>query len=422
MKKETVEKEHSRRSDRHVLAVALLAAMTLTCHATNGDNLEGVGAISESMGGVGVAAPQDGITALVNNPAGLAALPTAAANDLVIGLTLFKPNVSTTITTPAGEFTGGSDDPVMLIPFLSYTHPLSDRLTLGIGAYGISGMGVDYRGKGWDLDGDPGNGYEADLFTKLSIAKVSPALAYRLTDSLSAGVALHLNYSTLDLGQGESDDFTFGAIVGLNQQLGAWRWGLSYTSPQRANFKNLYNFDAFLGDKQKDNLKLEQPAIYAAGIAWEPNSDWLLEFNLKRLTWGDSDGYDDFDWKNQWIYAIGAQYRATQDLTLRAGFNYAANPVREHHGWNPAGVTEVQGKQVPTLGYELLRNVGFPAIVESHLTLGFGYQINPRLTLNAAYTHVFEKTINSRSAGDVVTMESRLKERALGVGLSWSFD
>ena len=38
--------------------------------ATNGDSLEGIGAVSEALGGTGVAAPQDGLTAIVNNPAG----------------------------------------------------------------------------------------------------------------------------------------------------------------------------------------------------------------------------------------------------------------------------------------------------------------------------------------------------------------
>ena len=72
-------------------------------------------------------------------------------------------------------------------------------------------------------------------------------------------------------------------------------------------------------------------------------------------------------------------------MDLRAGFNYAANPVKEHNGWNPQGVTSIQGTAIPTFGYEMFRNIGFPAIVESHLTLGFGYQLTETLTVNVAY-------------------------------------
>ena len=36
--------------------------------ATNGDNLIGIGPISRAMGGVGIAAPQDAISAVFSNP------------------------------------------------------------------------------------------------------------------------------------------------------------------------------------------------------------------------------------------------------------------------------------------------------------------------------------------------------------------
>ncbi|HBL29768.1 MAG TPA: aromatic hydrocarbon degradation protein, partial [Acidobacteria bacterium] len=29
-----------------------------------------------------------------------------------------------------------------------------------------------------------------------------------------------------------------------------------------------------------------------------------------------------FNWKNQWVYAVGADWRASDRLTLRAGYNY----------------------------------------------------------------------------------------------------
>ena len=106
---------------------------------------------------------------------------------------------------------------------------------------------------------------------------------------------------------------------------------------------------------------------------------------------------------------------------MRAGYNYAENPVKEHNGWNPEGVTTIQGKQVPTFGYEMLRNVGFPAIVESHLTLGFGYQLTEALALNVAYAHVFENEISSASIGDAIQLESSLSEDSLGLGLAWAF-
>ena len=401
------------------VAVVLVAAQG--AFATNGDNLEGIGAVSEALGGTGVAAPQDGLSAVVNNPAGLSFIPNAAKTEASLGVTLFQPKVKAKINTPGGTLSGGSHDPLSPIPFLGYSQPLNENWNFGLGIYGVSGLGVDYRGKQWDLDGNPANGYEGDVFTKFSSLKVAPALSYKVSDSWSVGAAVHGNYSTLDLGQGGTKDVSAGVELGTVYKLGSVQLGASYTTPQKATFKDVYNFDAFTGDTKKDDLSLEQPATYAGGVAWQPNDAWLVELNAKYLTWGQSEGYDAFDWKDQWVFALGTQYKATEKLALRAGFNYAENPVIEHNGWNPQGLSTVQSKQVPTFGYELLRNVGFPAIVQSHLTLGFGYQLTETLTVNAAYTHVFQEKLTSSSAGNAINFESTLSEDSLGVSLAWAF-
>ncbi len=407
---------------RKTILTLTISFGAIAAMATNGDFLEGVGATSQALGGTGVAAPRDGVSALVNNPAALSVLPSAPNSELTIGFTFFQPDVDARIKGPGSDHSGGSDDPLSIVPFIGYVRPLNDKLTLGLGAYGISGMGVDYRHKGWDLDGDPSNGAEGDLYSKFSTLKIAAAASYRLTDNLSAGLALHGNYSTLDLGQGNTDNINLSGALGLSYRIGDVILGASYTSPQKAKFRRVYNFDAFLGDEEKDSLKLEQPPIYALGAAWQATSSWLWEFNLKNIDWSGSNGYDDFDWRDQWVYAIGTQYQLNPKWALRAGFNYARNPVKEHHGWDPAGISEVQGPQVPTLGYELVRNIGFPAIVESHLSLGFGYQLSDSLALNASYVHVFKKTVRSNSAGDAFQLESDLVEDAVTLGLTWNFN
>ena len=47
----------------------MLVLLPQAVFATNGDNLIGIGPISRAMGGVGVAAPQDAISAIFANPA-----------------------------------------------------------------------------------------------------------------------------------------------------------------------------------------------------------------------------------------------------------------------------------------------------------------------------------------------------------------
>ena len=400
-------------------ALALLAAQTGL--AANGDSLEGIGAVSEALGGTGVAAPQDGLTAMVNNPAGLGFAPGTTNGELTLGVSLFQPAVKTRIGTLAGTLSGGSDDPLFVIPFLGYSQPLDDTWSWGIAVYGTAGLGLDYRGKDWDLDGNPANGYEGDLFTRYSSLKLAPAFSYKPVRDLSVGAALQGDYSTLDLGEGKIGATSAGLELGALYRTGPVQLGAAYTTPQKFTYKDVYNFDAFTGDTRKDSLVLEQPAVYAGGIAWQPVRTLLVEFDAKYLTWGDSEGYSDLDWKNQWVFGIGTQYEATDKLALRAGFNYAKNPVAEHDGWDPQGITTVQGKLMPTVAYELFRNVGFPAIMQSHLTVGFSYRLTDWLTLNAAYAHVFEQSITSSSLGHAVNFESTLSADSLGLGFALAF-
>ena len=204
--------------------------------------------------------------------------------------------------------------------------------------------------------------------------------------------------------------------------LGEVALGASYTTPQKAKFENVYNFDAFMGDTIQDDLDLEAPATYVLGIAYTPVPELLLSADLKYYEWAEAAGYEDFDWDNQWVIAVGAQFQANDKTVLRIGYNYGENPVNEHEGFDPMGVTVVQGTAMPTLGYELFRTVGFPAIVESHLTLGVGYQLTESMGISLEYMHAFENTISQSSAGGFIGSESTLEEDSYSFALSWQFE
>ena len=105
----------------------------------------------------------------------------------------------------------------------------------------------------------------------------------------------------------------------------------------------------------------------------------------------------DFDWNDQWVYAVGFQVEPKKNLFLRAGFNYAKNPVDDHDGFvgafgaeGPLDVVNVQGAPFPRYYYETFRIIGFPAIVEKHLTLGAGYRFTERFSMNLGYMHAFD--------------------------------
>ncbi|NQU41126.1 MAG: outer membrane protein transport protein [Lentisphaerae bacterium] len=415
---------------RKALVIALVGFMIVgagSALATNGDNLMGVGAVSRGMGGVGIAMPQDSVSAVFNNPAALAACPCGVQSESVFGATIFAPNPSAKITlpTPTGPVTleGSSGGQAFVIPAVGVTMSLSDSWRMGVGAYGVSGMGTDYRDQKWDLDGDPSNGYEGDLYTKLEVMKFVGMASCQVSDSLALGAALNGSYNSLDLEQGSAHDYGLGGQFGALLNLGAVSIGAAYTTPEKSTHRNVYNFDAFMGDSDQDDLVLESPASYGVGVAVTPAQTLVIEVDAKYLDWANAKGYQDFDWESQWVFAIGAQVQATEKVTVRCGYNYGKNPVVEHNGWDPMGVTSVQGNPVPTFGYEMLRTVGFPAIVESHATVGLSVRAADNMSLHLGYMHAFENTITETSAGGpfAITLESSLEEDSYSFSLAWAF-
>lgn len=415
----------------HALMVLWLLSLAGVASATNGDNLISVGPISRAMGGVGIAAPQDAISAVFSNPAAMCFGPYCPGSEFNFAGTVFMPTAHTRIVTPFFDTgTKRSDSDVFIIPAIGISSPITDRLRFGLAAYGVSGLGIDYRDK-FDLDpGTPGN---QDLYTNLQIMKFAPNLAYLITPNLSIGGSVHVNYGALDLGDGTSSGYSIGGQVGAIYKQGPVSLGAVYITPQKINHKNVANFDAAFGDLNKDDLELESPQILGFGIAVEPLPNRLLvEANAKWLNWGDADGFEDFDWNNQWVFNLGVQYKPVPKLALRAGFNYGKNPVDNNKLSAAQPPISVQGKMVPQFQYEVLRITGFPAIVESHITAGIGYQISKSVSLDLGYMHAFKKSMKETGTAAFpdgmggfvsvpVSIQSDLKEDSIDFGLTWRF-
>jgi long-chain fatty acid transport protein len=92
--------------------------MSTSVLATNGDNLIGVGPISRAMGGVGIAAPQDAISAVFANPAAMCFGPFCPTGEVDFAGTLFMPDVKAKVSGPGvgGTIKASSDDEVYAIP------------------------------------------------------------------------------------------------------------------------------------------------------------------------------------------------------------------------------------------------------------------------------------------------------------------
>ncbi|MEW5950725.1 MAG: outer membrane protein transport protein [Elusimicrobiota bacterium] len=392
-----------------IILVAMLASNF--AYATNGDNMIGVGPTSRAMGGIGIAKAQDSISSVFANPATLTQIDGDQFN---FAGTYFMPTVKADVktATPLGTWKHKSQDAAYAIPAIGLSHKINDKYVFGIGAYGVSGMGVDYR----NID------TAAQMNTKLSVMKFVPALAYK-NGAFSYGLGLDIDYQAADFGAGLSHNYALGARLGANYEYGKWNFGLVYVTPQNVKHERVYDFDGLGGPTSTfngyDDLKLENPAQYGFGISHKCTDKLTSSVEVKYLDWENADGYKDFDWESQVVYAFGLNYKATDKFSLRAGWNYGKNPVKKHDNFNMTGNTVVQGKTMNTLNYEYFRVIGFPAIVENHITFGFGYEMSQRVSLNMGYKHAFEKTLKENFAAG--SIESKLSEDAVDFGLTFKF-
>jgi long-chain fatty acid transport protein len=133
------------------------------------------------------------------------------------------------------------------------------------------------------------------------------------------------------------------------------------------------------------------PETYGLGMSWQATDKLMVAADYKRINW--SDVMKDFkmsfvadnvptngafagqnmdmtlaqNWDNQDVFQIGVSYKATNALTLRAGVSISDNPIPDQQ-LNPL----------------------FPAIVEEHYTIGFGYAFDNVSDVNFSFTYAPE--------------------------------
>jgi long-chain fatty acid transport protein len=398
------------------LILALTVAWAPAALATNGTNLIGIGPISRSMGGGGVAAPQDAISAVFANPAAACFGPFCPGSSVDFAGTFFDPSAEGKAVNALGPGTlkASSDLDNFLIPAVGISLPVNERLRAGIGFFGISGLGVDYRGTALSPQPAADTGLPI-LYTQLQTIKFAPNLAYLITPEFSVGLSVELVWQNLDLGTGSSHGYTLGAQIGALYKWEQFNFGISYVTPQNVTHDNVFAFDGTFND-----LDIESPQTFKFGVAWEPNSRWLFEVNTKWYDWSGADGYKDFGWDDQWVYTLGAQWKPIEKWAFRFGYNYGESPVEANNNFDVNGFTNLQGVSVPNALFEPLRVLGLPALVEQHFTAGVGYSLTDTILLNLAFMYAPEETL-TQTGSDGRIIEASLEEWSTSFGLTLYF-
>ena len=136
-----------------------------------------------------------------------------------------------------------------------------------------------------------------------------------------------------------------------------------------------------------DDLTMEQPWEVAIGFGYELTDQVTVTGDYRYIAWGLAEGYKDFGWENQSVYALGFEFRPEKNFRFRGGYNYADSPLKNVSGEMGSLLTDVQGTYVFDQAVSMLNMVGFPAIATTHFTLGVGYDWSENLTFDGAFMY-----------------------------------
>ncbi|WP_068085776.1 OmpP1/FadL family transporter [Polycladidibacter stylochi] len=267
------------------------------------------------------------------------------------------------------------------------TYQFNDRISLGLGVNAPFGLStkpnINWSGQSYNRS------------SKVLSVNVNPAVAFKLTDELSLGVGLQLQYLQVRLKQaggvftnsinvelrGEDQDLGWGGTLGLlYKPFEGTQIGLGYRSPVA------HDLDGWLlrGDSATFiHADLVLPEMVSLSLQQEINSKARLYGTFEWTNWSRFSAFKinnisgtqisalEFFYDDGFYAAIGGEYDFNDQWTVRAGV------ARE---WSPINSGN--------------RTARLPDSDRTWLSGGVSYNFNEKIGIDFGYTHIFPDESN----------------------------
>lgn len=317
----------------------------------------------------------DDASAVFYNPANLVDVPSRQVQ------------VSTLLGYSHADYSGQlgqaeTERPWSLLPAFALAWPLHETeqqtdLALGLGLH------VPYgRQTRWDSGG--ALRYAAPEYSQMMVADLSPALGWRVSDSVSVGAGLDMYYGRLKFRQrlpilstsritADADGYAVGGNVGITWRMTTnQRLVLTYRSPFDMTFKG--DMEAVdipppaVADSDVETT-FKFPTIVALGygiqltetVRVEVKTEWLQfsRFQTMAIDAGDNEALFNMvglrntpqNWNDTWTFGFGPEWRFARDWTLRAGYLYLQSPIPDTT-FAPSSLDTDQSVVSAGLGYQ----------------------------------------------------------------------
>ncbi|WP_026433912.1 OmpP1/FadL family transporter [Paracidovorax oryzae] len=312
------------------ISLAIIFSGTMaSAFAETGTNATGYGSREQGMGGVGIAVGESAL-APATNPAGIA----FAGERLDIGSGIYF--------IRAGSEFQGQDYKTKLglavLPEFGYIKDLSPAIAVGVASWS-GGAGVTYREA---FGGVRGN---SQTRAQTVFLHVAPTIAYRFGEHNrnALSVALVGAVSTISVKGVE-------AQTGQSNRGRDWSQGYGVRLGWMSRFTDQFSAGAFYASKVRygawdrysqilaDGARFEEPESYGVGVAFRPNTKWLIGLDWNRFNYAKtrslgnplnltvplgSENGSGFGFRNIDAYRFGVQYEFSDRWIIRGGFEVA---------------------------------------------------------------------------------------------------
>ena len=374
-------------------------------------------AYGEGTSYAGVAAGGD-LSTMFWNPAVMTQFAGIQSSSTYAGILPYSshsPSAGSTYFGSLAEPQGGTGNTsnAALVPGTTFSYQINQNLWVGLSFNSPFGLSVSFP-ENW-----VGRDYGASD-SNLTTYNVTPSVAYRINDWISIGAGMQIQYANLAFQHGLSafqqqvptpipGFFVSGLVPSpVDAKLSANGWGygftagvtltptpatvigLGYRSGIDQKFSGTLTLPPQAGGALPANLTVNAPSILSLGLRQRIDPQWTLLGTVEWTNWNrigtsvistplpPSPSLTlPFQWKDGWLFSIGAEYKASDRLSLRTGFGYEISPVTDQ--------------------------VRFPVIADNDrfwASIGASYQIWRGLVANLAYSHIFfrDTSINISAA------------------------
>ena len=350
----------------------------------------------------GAAAAAEDASTIFFNPAGMTRLPD---RQIVVVGHLIKPQAefSGTVSPAIGGGQGGDAGSWSFVPNAYFAYRLAPKVHLGVGLNSPFGLKTEY---------DPGwiGRYQA-IKSEVKTVNLNPSIAYKLSDTVSLGAGLNVQwieavltnrqplpptFTVVPLVQIKGSDYGWGYNLGALWQAGhATRIGLSYRSEVRYTLDGTSSTSnptvAPLNGPVTADITLPASASLSLFHTLSPRWDLLAD-----VTWTGWSSFDKLpvqgtinkttpeNWQDILRYSLGATWHMSDKLSLRGGLAYDEAPVSDRY-----------------------RTPRIPDGARTWVALGGQYRLSGRGALDFGYAHLFVNSPGLQSTDNGTTLNGQ---------------